>query len=382
MTQESSETLACDDRRAAGEKATARRKRVKLTPMGVLEILMWGAGAGAILGFWLWQRGADLPASGNATTWGHGPTVAFQKAGPEMTVSVKLELRDERFRAATEQSSLWIADPPTTGSASLAPTVPDLTPLNHTRAPSSETSEVVVPRADEAVATGWMKNQIDEAEQPAESAKNDQHDRGLVVARLELTSASAGQGATDGDEATEPQISFPPEPPLLDLFGLPQFEIASDFVEALTLEFAQESGSTRTLERPSITQAEPLQVIVPEIEVALTDLKGPAERSSPELQFPAAESPLTLSSAPSSVDRDSLVTRGEAALARGDISAARLFFGRAASDGDARGARGMARTFDPETFRKLRGMGIRPDLDEAARWYARSDLLQAVASAR
>ena len=370
MTQELSETLAGDDRRAAGEKATARRQRVKLTPMGVLEILMWCAGAGAILGFWLWQRGADLPAGENATTRRHVPTVAFQKAGPEMPVSVKLELWHERFRAATEQSALWNADPPTTGSASLAPTVPDPTPLNHTGAPSSETSEVVVPRAHEAVA---MKNEIDEAEQPAESAKNDQHDRGLVLARLMLTSVSAGQGAADGDGATEPQISFPPQPPLLDLFGLPQIEIASDFVEA---------GATLARERPLITQAEPPLDIVPEIEVVLTDLEDPADRSSPELQSQAAEPPSTLSNAPGSVDRDSLVTNGEAALARGDLAAARLLFGRAAVDGDARGARGMARTFDPETFRKLRVLGIRPDPDEAARWYARSDLLQAVASAR
>ena len=369
MTQELSKTFACDDRRAVGEKATARRKRVKLTPMGVLEILMWCAGAGAILGFWLWQRGADLPASGNATTRRHGPTVAFPNAGTGMPVGVKLERWDERFRAATEPSVLWSADPPTTGSASLARTFPDLTPLNHTRAPSPETSEAIVPRADEAVATGWMKNQIDEAEQPAEPAKNGQHDRGLVVSRLERTSALAGQEATDGDGATQPQISFPPEPPLLDLFGLPQFEIASDFFEA---------GAAPALERPLIT---PPLAIVPEIEVVLTDLEDPADRSSPELQSRAAEPPSTLSSAASSVDRDSLVTRGEAALARGDLSAARLFFGRAAVDGDARGARGMARTFDPETFRKLRVIGIRSDPDEAARWYARSDLLQAVASA-
>jgi hypothetical protein len=373
VTQELPKTFACDDRRAAGEKATARRKRVKLTPMGVLEILMWCAGAGAILGFWLWQRGADLPASGNAITQRHSPTVAFPKAGTEMPAGVKLELWDEQFRAATEQSVLWNADPLSTGSASLAPTVPDLTPLNHMRAPSPETSEAVVPRADEAVATGWMKNQEEEAEQPAESANNDQNDRGLVVARLEVTSTSAGQGATDRDAATEPQISFAPEPPLLDLFGLPQFETTSHFVEP---------GATPALERPLITGAEPPLVIVPETEVVLPDLKDPADRSSPELQSPAAEPALTLSSAPSSVDRDSLVTRGEAALARGDLSAARLFFGRAAVDGDARGARGMARTFDPETFRKLRVIGIRPDPDEAARWYARSDLLQAVASAR
>ena len=371
MTQELPKTFVCDDRRAAGEKATARRKRVKLTPMGVLEILMWCAGAGAILGFGLWQRGADLPASGNAVTRRHGPTVAFPKAGTEMPVGVKLELWDERFIAATEQSVLWNADPPTTGSASLAPTVPDLTPVNHTRAPSPETSEAVVPRAHEAVATGGMKNEIDEAEQPAESA-SDQHDRGLVLARLKLTSVSAGQGATDGDGATEPQISFPPQPPLLDLFGLPQFETASDFVEA---------GATPALERPLITQAEPPLGIVPEVEIVLPDLKDPADRSSPELQSGAAEPPSTLRSAPS-VDLDSLVTRGEAALARGDLAAARLLFGRAAVDGDARGARGMARTFDPETFRKLRVIGIRSDPDEAARWYARSDVLQPVASAR
>jgi hypothetical protein len=373
VTQELPKTFACDDRRAAGEKATARRKRVKLTPMGVLEILMWCAGAGAILGFWLWQRGADLPASGNAITQRHSPTVAFPKAGTEMPAGVKLELWDEQFTAATEQSVLWNADPLSTGSASLAPTVPDLTPLNHKRAPSPETSEAVVPRADEAVATGWMKNQEEEAEQPAESANNDQNDGGLVVARLEVTSTSAGQGATDRDAATEPQISFAPEPPHLDLFGLPQFETTSHFVEP---------GATPALERPLITGAEPPLVIVPETEVVLPDLKDPADRSSPELQSQAAESPSTIDSAPSSVDRDSLVTRGEAALARGDLAAARLFFGRAAVEGDARGARGMARTFDPETFRKLRVIGIRSDPDEAARWYARSDLLQAVASAR
>ena len=276
MTQELRETCACDDRRAAREKAISRRKRVKLTPMGVLEILMWCGGAAAIIGFWHWQRGADLPANGNAITRRHSPTVAFSKTGTEMPVSLKLERWDERFGAATEQSLLWNADLTSTGSASLAPTVPDLNPLNHTRAPSPETSEAVVPRAEAAVATGWMKNQTDEAEQLAGSAKNDQNDS-LVVASLKLTGASAGQEATDGDGATEPQISFPPEPPLLDLFGLPQFETkAPDFVEALTLEFAQESGSTRTLERPLITQAEPLQVIVPEIEVALTDLKVPA----------------------------------------------------------------------------------------------------------
>ena len=58
------------------------------------------------------------------------------------------------------------------------------------------------------------------------------------------------EGGDRGNGATEPQISFPPGPPLLDLFGLPQFETASDFVEAFILSLPKIFGSTRTLERP------------------------------------------------------------------------------------------------------------------------------------
>jgi hypothetical protein len=83
-----------------------------------------------------------------------------------------------------------------------------------------------------------------------------------------------------------------------------------------------------------------------------------------------------------SVDRDFLVRRGEELLAQGDVAGARLFFGRAAADGDPRGATGMARSFDPGTLRKLRVLGIRPDPEQVAQWSARSKVLQAVASTR
>ncbi|MBU8540429.1 hypothetical protein [Falsiroseomonas tokyonensis] len=67
-----------------------------------------------------------------------------------------------------------------------------------------------------------------------------------------------------------------------------------------------------------------------------------------------------------------LVTRGEEMMARGDISAARLLFARAAASGSAAAATAMGRSFDPEVLRQLSVRGIRPDAEQAAQWYRRA----------
>ena len=69
-------------------------------------------------------------------------------------------------------------------------------------------------------------------------------------------------------------------------------------------------------------------------------------------------------------------------LAHGDVSGARLFFQRAAESGDARGAMGMARSFDHKVLKTLRVYGVRPDPEQAAHWYARSKALETVAATR
>ncbi len=59
-------------------------------------------------------------------------------------------------------------------------------------------------------------------------------------------------------------------------------------------------------------------------------------------------------------------------LDQGNIGAARLFFQRAAEAGLALGAIRLASTFDPAELARLNAQGVRPDREEARRWYERA----------
>jgi hypothetical protein len=68
-----------------------------------------------------------------------------------------------------------------------------------------------------------------------------------------------------------------------------------------------------------------------------------------------------------------LMQKGEAHMAEGNVSAARLMFERAADVGLAQAAMALAGTFDADELARLsvRG-GIQPDAKEARRWYERA----------
>lgn len=68
-----------------------------------------------------------------------------------------------------------------------------------------------------------------------------------------------------------------------------------------------------------------------------------------------------------------LMQKGEAHMADGNVSAARLMFERAADVGLAQAAMALAGTFDADELARLsvRG-GIQPDAKEARRWYERA----------
>jgi TPR repeat protein len=74
----------------------------------------------------------------------------------------------------------------------------------------------------------------------------------------------------------------------------------------------------------------------------------------------------------SQAEVDRMVAKGEQVLKTRDIATARLYFRRAADAGDARGALGMARSFDSKVLQELRMFSVRADASEAARWYARA----------
>ena len=69
---------------------------------------------------------------------------------------------------------------------------------------------------------------------------------------------------------------------------------------------------------------------------------------------------------------EKLVSQGQRHLDQGNIGAARLFFQRAAETGLALGAIRLAATFDPAELSRLNAQGVRPDRDEARRWYERA----------
>jgi hypothetical protein len=67
-----------------------------------------------------------------------------------------------------------------------------------------------------------------------------------------------------------------------------------------------------------------------------------------------------------------LVAQGDRHQEQGNIGAARLFFQRAAEAGLALGAIRLAATYDPSELARLQAQGVRPDRDEARRWYEKA----------
>jgi hypothetical protein len=68
----------------------------------------------------------------------------------------------------------------------------------------------------------------------------------------------------------------------------------------------------------------------------------------------------------------SLVRRGDALIASGDVAAARLVLRRAADAGDAGAAMALAGTYDPANLAKLGVRGVVPDLAMARSWYEKA----------
>jgi hypothetical protein len=73
-----------------------------------------------------------------------------------------------------------------------------------------------------------------------------------------------------------------------------------------------------------------------------------------------------------------LVKKGNEQLAEGGIAQARLLYERAAAAGLALGAMAMAATYDAVELERLGVRGLKPDPEEARKWYERARQLGAV----
>jgi TPR repeat protein len=72
---------------------------------------------------------------------------------------------------------------------------------------------------------------------------------------------------------------------------------------------------------------------------------------------------------------NTLLRRGDAMLATGDVGAARLLFERAAEAGSARAATATGKTYDPNVLLQAGAVGVAGDPDQAAQWYRRAIVL-------
>jgi hypothetical protein len=70
-----------------------------------------------------------------------------------------------------------------------------------------------------------------------------------------------------------------------------------------------------------------------------------------------------------------LLSRGEAFLNQGDVSAARLALERVAEAGEPRAALALGATYDPTILKRMGMVGIKPDLEKARSWYERAAAL-------
>jgi hypothetical protein len=70
-----------------------------------------------------------------------------------------------------------------------------------------------------------------------------------------------------------------------------------------------------------------------------------------------------------------LLRRGDAALADGDIIAARLLYERAAAMGSAKAATSAGKTYDVDFLSQSGARGIRPDQTAAAAWFRKAAAL-------
>lgn len=191
--------------------------------------------------------------------------------------------------------------------------------------------------------------------------------------------------------ATEPAApDVPPALAALDMAGTPvdRAGLPPEEVPELAVAAPEAAVAEVTVEPPAPVAAAPdIQDGAAQVEMVpvdqsdwpgLVDLPPPAvlEPGAIEVVVAAPANPRPVPSTAEPGMTEMLVKRGDQLLAVGDISGARLSYGRAAAGGSAAAATAMARTYDPEALMAMGGRGIVGDAATAARWYRRAQELE------
>src|SRR5271166_3422643 len=117
----------------------------------------------------------------------------------------------------------------------------------------------------------------------------------------------------------------------------------------------------------TISPASPALAVQPESrEVATPAAAGATRKAVSSASTPPPSTPPNLTL---------LLSRGDAMLVLGDISAARLLYQRASALGSARAATAIGKTYDPAFLTSIRASGVTADRTAAAAWYCKGAAL-------
>lgn len=161
----------------------------------------------------------------------------------------------------------------------------------------------------------------------------------------------------------------PARPPRLPEMADPPLPVNLPWPDAPPVaELAEVPEAPAPVAAPAAPSA--MAALTPEEEVRA--VSGPSPAPAPPAEPAQLPAPVMAAPALSPELLQAMVRRGNAMLAIGDVSAARLLLERAASAGSGPAATAMGRTHDPAFLAGLGVRGLRPDPALAASWYRRA----------
>ena len=174
-------------------------------------------------------------------------------------------------------------------------------------------------------------------------------DRSAPIAVAVIASTAQSDEARPAEAPAAPVVAAPTEPfaPTVDSFVDAPPEPSEPVIVA-ALAIVDEPTPEPEIEWSHVAKLDRLMTLV----TAARDPESVAPATAPEVAV--------------------LLQRGNALLATGDVASARLFYGRAAERGDAAGAIGLAKTYDPLFLAEAGFRTARGNAGEAIAWYRRA----------
>ncbi|WP_270933778.1 SEL1-like repeat protein [Falsiroseomonas oryzae] len=278
--------------------------------------------------------------------------------------------------------------PPVPAESAAVPLLLPLPDLKLVKPGPAATVEPVVPR--QAAPTHPSPAASEQLEEPAEpaSAAEGEPSRPPASADLAPVPAPVVAPAEVALPYPAPVLTAPPAPSVVppSNIAMPRstplpLPAAESFPDPEPMPLPSAEAPATTIAPPSdveIAAGSPVQTALPAelvpARVPPAAVAAPSSAPVPEALPPAQPAqdarPAGLG-LPAAVVA-ALIRRGDAMLAMGDISAARLLYGRAANEGSGAAALALGRTHDPAVLNALGARGLRADPAVAADWYRRA----------